>query len=1156
MKKAAFRFFAWFFSAFALVVGARGDSLTNNFDVSRDYVANGIIGDTNWDGVYLRFGDIPGGNNGGDGIGNTTVANASVSFSGFLTVQSTATTWAAPGDDGFFLYKVVSGDFDASVQVAGPFASPGFHLPGLLARAYNTNNSGAPLSATVTNSVENWMYIARFQEFAISEHVRYATNNADVDGYRNSPGDNNDTNTARYVRLTRVGNVFGFYEKTNQTDAWSLMGTLARPDLAGVSMQVGIEDGVGTTASPTTFFTDFELSGPNVTLGSPTLPGTPSGLVTTATNIGGSLTFSWTRGNPGDSSLVVMRLGGVIQQNPIQGVVYPANAQNAFGDPTTRLGDANEYVVYNGTGTSVTVTNLAGNNLNYVVAVYEYTNTASPVYNTAGPSLTTNAGPGTITGVITSIAPTNIPVSGATLGTLLATISSGAGTVDESAVATWTSSDPTIAYFTANVLTALTPGTVLVTGSFGVFSASATITVTVPAFTDNFGATQDYIASGVAGSAWDGLFLNYGDVPLTTAVDNRKGNDAAAGATSRFIASTNVLTIEAAGSTWAVAGNDGPFLYKIVPGDFQATVHVGPQSTINNCDSGIMARIYNNAGGALQGGGGGAGGTETHINWVKVQNGTPAVRRTIDSGGTTVVNGLNATDRWFLMQRINSTNFLMFESSNPTNAGWSFVTSMVMAEAANNAPMEVGLLQEMRQAADGSVIMDSLMIDGPGITPPATPPAAATGFHAALNGDLSMTFNWVVPVVSGNAARSLLVMRAGAQVTALPTLSQAGSIGGTANPVNFGTGLNVGGGNYVDFSTAGGLPASATNTTATVKGLIPGVTYYAVVVTYIGSGGNKSFNNILPAANGTNVVDGSLLSIQTLPPPTIPMGGVGQLQVLGLFSGGASVNVSSFANLASGNTAIVGITNGVLTGFAIGTTTVQVVYGGFTNVVNVTVRLPVFTDNFDVSRDYLNNGVGGTPYDGLYNPNDIGPNPGVQVPESTYVPLSGSGATVVDANITTNAGLTITSSGDGWENDLSGGLFLFKYVPGDFQAAVHIQSMDILNYNQPGLLARAYSTGTNGADLGSPFVVTNLSESWVSFTRFDEFGIGTYPRLNQGSVVLQSVQLNQGDGDLWLLFIRSNGTNFNFYERSTNTAPWHAIPLLTSYQVSEFRSEE
>jgi hypothetical protein len=27
--------------------------LTNNFDVPRNYFANGIIGDTNWDGVYL-----------------------------------------------------------------------------------------------------------------------------------------------------------------------------------------------------------------------------------------------------------------------------------------------------------------------------------------------------------------------------------------------------------------------------------------------------------------------------------------------------------------------------------------------------------------------------------------------------------------------------------------------------------------------------------------------------------------------------------------------------------------------------------------------------------------------------------------------------------------------------------------------------------------------------------------------------------------------------------------------------------------------------------------------------------------------------------------------------------------------------------------------
>ena len=74
-----------------------------------------------------------------------------------------------------------------------------------------------------------------------------------------------------------------------------------------------------------------------------------------------------------------------MQYNPVQGITYTANS--AFGTAGTLLGGAGEYVVYNGTGTSVTVTNLGANNLTYYVAVYEYS--AGPVYNTASPA--TNA---------------------------------------------------------------------------------------------------------------------------------------------------------------------------------------------------------------------------------------------------------------------------------------------------------------------------------------------------------------------------------------------------------------------------------------------------------------------------------------------------------------------------------------------------------------------------------------------------------------------------------------------------------------------------------------------------------------------------------------------------------------------------------------------
>jgi hypothetical protein len=1143
MKKAGLKFLAWFLSVFAIAAGARADSIINNFTTSYNYIANGIIGDTNWDGVYLRFGDIPGGNNGGDGNGNTLVANANVANPGFLTVQSTAGTWVGNGDDGFFLYKVVSGDFDAAVQVANPFLAPGFHLPGILARAWNTNNSGAPYSATVTNSVENWMYIARFQEFAISEHVRYATNGTDHDGYLNSPGDNTDLNTPRYVRLTRVGNIFSFYEKTNQTDAWSLMGTLARADLAGVAIQVGIEDGVGSTASPTTFFTDFELSGPNVSLGTPTLPGTPSGIVTTATNVGGSLTFSWTVGTPGDSSLVVVRRNGNIQINPVQGLKY--NADTVFGASDALMGSG-QSVVFSGTGNSVTVTNLGANNINYTVAVYEYTNTGSAiVYNTASPTTNVFVGPGTITAASLTVPKNDIPVAGAVKVSLIASFSTGE-TSDQTAASSWTTSDATIASVdAAGTVTGITNGVATITGTFGPFVLNTNITVHTPVFVDGFTSTNNYLANGLVGSMYDGMFLKFGDFPGEFVDATGPGNTIVL---DSQVSSTNGLQINSFQTDWQGIRDDGTFLFKIVPGsrnsvsgDFEASMEVNTMNTLAAAKVGLMARLYNptTAGPA-------PGGNENHVNYYKVQNGSTQISSANAATATIYVpTGPAPANRFMLLQRVNSTNFYFFEKPT-TNAAWTYVTNIVLIAATNDAPMEVGIAEETRSGVTAIATVRSFMLDAAGVASATPPPPAATNLSMTLNGDLSMTLNWVAEDSIGNPVQSIAVMRAGAPVSAQPSLGQpltASSVFGT-------TASGLGAGNYVVFVSSAS-PASINNT-VTVSGLAPGVTYYTAIYTFTGSGATKVFNEV--SGVSTTLTDGFLTGVVGSLAGGIPVGGIGQLLVKAIYNGIVPVDVSTLANISSANTNIIKVLNGVLTGITNGTTQITNSFGGFTNVANVTVRNPFFSDNFTNAQDYLANGVTNTGWDDLYNPRD-GVNP---IPGSTYVPLTGSGTTVADANISSNNVLTITSAGDGWENAAAGGFFLFKYVPGDFQAAVHINSFDVANYNQPGIMARGYSVtnGLVGAPLG--YAQTNAGgtntagEYWVDLTRFDEFGIGTYARDNIDSVVSQNTQTDQGDTNYWLLVSRTQGTNFVFYKRLNPTDPWKRLPNNTSYSLPQF----
>jgi hypothetical protein len=1176
---------------FLIGLSTRAD-IINNFTTPFDYVANGIIGDTNWDGVYLRFGDITGGSPGTDGNGDTIAANTFLFGGGYLGIQNARGNWSGADDDGFFIYKVVQGDFDVSVENVPAtfnggtgFDNRGNNFTGLQIRLYNTNNSGAPFSTTSTNNSENSLRLWRFDEFSIDGTVRQSTNGGNNEAAFPQPTTNTwfntgATNETRFYRITRSGDLFQFYIKTNAGDGWFLItnantagfyvptnGSVSRPDWAGQMLQVGICAAAfnSGTATRDSIFTGFQLIATNISF--PVMPATPSSVVTTATNIGGSLTLSWTLGNPGDSSLVVMSRNH-IQHNPIQGVTYTASS--AFGDLNGRLGGGNEFAVYNGTGTSVTVTNLGADNLTYDVAVYEYASGPSPVYNTASPAINRFVGPGVINGVSLSVPTNEIPVNGAVKIQLLATFSTGESNVDQSINASWSSGDPTIVGVNAvGAVSGVAPGTATITATFGAFTPSTNITVHSPTLTDTFTAVHDYLGNGLLGTTYDGLYLNFGDVPGAVATGDGPGSTVAL---DSQITSTNGLYMSSVQSTWQGTGNDGPLLYKLVPGsingvsgDFQALVHINTMGTLNGVFAGIMARLFTSPTHAA-----GPGGAENHVNYWKVQNGTTSIRRTQAGGNTTFVGaGPSGTDGWLLMQRVASTNFYFFEKT-ATNDLWTFVTNIVLVTASNNAPMEVGIAEQSNAGLNAVSTFDSFMLDAPGIVSATPPPPPASNVVMTLNANLSMTISYTVGTnADGTAIRSIVVMRDGAPVSAQPYTGMG--LGG--NPVFGDPNNSLGDGNYVVYRTLSG--DTNVHQSVTVTGLTPGHIYYAAVYTFVGLGTTRTFNQDASTANAL-LQDGTLLFLEVLPTPPLPRGGIGFMQVLGHYTGGAVLNVSPFAAITSANTNIIKPLNGVLTGLSNGTVNITLVYSGVTNVAAVTVRDPGFTDGFTVSHDYLVSGVTGTGWQQMYNATEF-TNP---VPGSPYVAPAGSGPTVADANITSNSVLTITAAGDGWEGGLAGGLFIFRYVPGDFQMAIHILTNDYLNtlgpaaqfqYNQPGLLARAYGVDTNG-NIGTPFgmVVPNangtndLGEYWVSFCRFDEFTIGTYPRQTiDGGVsglgvngTTQSGQTGeQGDMNFWLLVVRTKGSEFDFYKRLNETDPWRQVTNKTHYSISQFAGQ-
>jgi len=107
-------------------------------------------------------------------------------------------------------------------------------------------------------------------------------------------------------------------------------------------------------------------------------PTTKASAFTSSALANNSMTVGWTRGN-GSAVLVVARADSAVNADPVNGTTYTASA--AFGNGT-QIGTGN-YVVYNGTGTSVNLTALTGTT--YYYAIYEY-NSASNCYLT--PALT------------------------------------------------------------------------------------------------------------------------------------------------------------------------------------------------------------------------------------------------------------------------------------------------------------------------------------------------------------------------------------------------------------------------------------------------------------------------------------------------------------------------------------------------------------------------------------------------------------------------------------------------------------------------------------------------------------------------------------------------------------------------------------------------
>ncbi|MBK9411947.1 MAG: SBBP repeat-containing protein [Bacteroidetes bacterium] len=104
-------------------------------------------------------------------------------------------------------------------------------------------------------------------------------------------------------------------------------------------------------------------------------------LVVTNSNCN-DLSLSFTPGN-GAGRIIIARAGSAVNQSPVNGATYHANASFGSGD---NLGSGN-YIVYNGTGNAVNVTGLSAGTT-YYFSVFEYNGTGAVIsYLTNNPAV-------------------------------------------------------------------------------------------------------------------------------------------------------------------------------------------------------------------------------------------------------------------------------------------------------------------------------------------------------------------------------------------------------------------------------------------------------------------------------------------------------------------------------------------------------------------------------------------------------------------------------------------------------------------------------------------------------------------------------------------------------------------------------------------------
>ncbi len=766
---------------------------SDDFNTPHSYLTNGLAG-TIWEGIYTGAGQIPGGDSGSNGTGSTLTCDAGISTPGLLTVRSAQTDWQDASDDGFFLYKIVAGDFSASVHIDA-FTNTLYSSAGLMARV-------ADLASAAPG--EDYVAWFRFDESGIANLRRSVDNNITADQWPT-----NFPNTNYWLMLQRVASptndTFLFYEKSKVSDLWSALPelTISRTDTVGLPLQVGLMQACSSTNSAGVQFDDFRLDTPGEVADSSPVPAQGLNVAPSGSNYA---ILSWTP-SPGSSGTLALMRAGPITRQPTDGVTYTGSSTFGAGQD---LGDGN-FVVYVGTGSTVTVSGLAPGAA-YSIALYPFSGAGAAVNYTLAAPLQGSYTVRVLQSISLSV-PSSLHVGDGAVATVTANyLPSGQDDVSASAVLV-SSNTNSVTVLAGSRVWAAAAGTATLIASYSGLSATQQVSVvSLPRISDAFNRSQDCLANGIVGTIWHGIYTRAGDV-AGGAIGAAAGNTLACDAN---VSHSGRLTVQSTQTDWEYANDDGFLVWRMVSGDFRAQVQVPQYDVVAYNCAGLMARAASLSD---------AGAGEDYVAFFRFDEyGIANYRRSVDNNST-----LNSPftsqpgNPDLLLERVGNT-FNVYERATLFDPWNPLPDLSVTRSDLAGLPLQVGLMQACFSGNTPTSQFSDFVLEGTGVDSSAEP-APVTGLSAIPVSPGIVQVSWTpAPGSTG----SLVIMRTNGPITRQP-------VDGTTYIANarFGAGQSLGQANYAVYV--------GSDNTVTVSNLPVGPTSMVAVYSYTGSGSSVDY---------------------------------------------------------------------------------------------------------------------------------------------------------------------------------------------------------------------------------------------------------------------------------------------------------------------------